>query len=60
MSATEIYRAKRRAPIAGTWREAGETFPLTQREADAETIWGVIEKVVDRPVPAKKGKAKNG
>lgn len=60
MSATELYRATKRAPIAGTWRQEGETFPLTAREAEAEAIWGTIEKVVLRQAAAKKGKAKHG
>ncbi|ODT13951.1 MAG: hypothetical protein ABS35_36325 [Kaistia sp. SCN 65-12] len=62
MNETELYRAKQRAPIAGKWREAGEEFRLTRREADAEGIWGVIEKVERRaaPMTAKKGKARNG
>lgn len=60
MSATEIYRATRRAPIAGSWRQEGETFPLTRREAEAEALWGSIEKVVARLPAAKKGKVKHG
>lgn len=62
MSEAELYRATKRAPIAGRWREAGEEFRLTRREAAAEAVWGVIEKVQPRvPSPAtRKGKAKNG
>ncbi|WP_336801559.1 hypothetical protein [Kaistia sp. MMO-174] len=62
MSETERYRATKRAPVAGKWREAGEEFPLTLREAEAEDVWGVIEKVAPRPASpsARKGKAKNG
>lgn len=52
------YRVTKDAPVAGRWRKAGAMIELTDREAAAERVWGVIEEVTSkRSRRAKRSKA---
>jgi len=42
------YRVKHAAPVAGRWRKKGAMIELSEREAEAERVWGVIEEVVSK------------
>ncbi|MCX5512280.1 hypothetical protein C3941_09435 [Kaistia algarum] len=51
------FTATRDAPVAGRWRKKGATFQLTEREASAERIWGVIEEVTSKRTRRRKARA---
>ena len=54
------YRVTKDAPVAGRWRKKGAMIELTDREAEAERVWGVIEAVVSKRARRAKRSKANG